>query len=164
LPVADHSLGAAFACHVLHLIRNWQAAGLELVRVLRPGGVFLLDPGGGPRGEWRQIVRRVGEAVVKARPRIGLTSVGDLDALLEARGAVVRELPPVLVRVHRPLADALDELAGQIHAWTWDVPGPAMRAAVEAARPWAEASFGDLHEPRPVETVIRWRAYDWAPA
>ena len=40
LPFRDHSFGGAVACHVLHLIPAWQQAMAELLRVLRPGGVF----------------------------------------------------------------------------------------------------------------------------
>jgi hypothetical protein len=134
----------------------------ELARVLRPGGCFLVDLGGGPRGEWRAIFRRVGEELDIREPQVGLTDAGALDELLGGLGATRRTLPPVLMRRRRPLADALEELAGQIHAWTWTVPAPAMQSAVATTRQWAWEQFGDLDEPRDVETVITWRAYDWA--
>jgi ubiquinone/menaquinone biosynthesis C-methylase UbiE len=42
LPFRDGTFGAAIACHVLHLIPRWRSAILELVRVLKPGGVILV--------------------------------------------------------------------------------------------------------------------------
>ena len=50
LPFRDAVFGGAIARHVLHLIPRWQDAVAELVRVVRPGGVLLLNIGteGGP--------------------------------------------------------------------------------------------------------------------
>lgn len=161
LPVADQSVGAVLACHVLHLIPAWQDAARELARVLRPDGVFLLDLGGGPGGEWRAIVRKVAEELGITRPRPGLTDADPLDRLLTGLGASVRPLAPVRIVRRQPLADALEELGSQIHSWTWDIPPAAMRTAVASTREWAASRFGDLDEPRDVEAVIKWRAYDW---
>ena len=45
LPFPADSFGAALASHVFHLIPSWRAAVLELVRVVRPGGVVLISRG-----------------------------------------------------------------------------------------------------------------------
>ena len=45
LPFRDAVFGGAIARHVLHLIPRWQDAVAELVRVVRPGGVLLLNIG-----------------------------------------------------------------------------------------------------------------------
>jgi SAM-dependent methyltransferase len=159
LPFADDEFGSAAACHVLHLIPAWRDVVAELARVIRPGGSFFIDMGGGPRGEWRAIFRRVGVAVGRPQPQVGLTDPKELDAELAAHGATVEILPAVLMRKHRPLSDALDELSKRIHAWTWQVPADTMQNAVASARAWASEQFGDLDRPRDVETVITWRAY-----
>ena len=161
LPFGDQSIGAALACHVLHLIPGWREAARELVRVLRPHGIFLLDLGGGPGGDWRAIFRHASEQLGITRPRVGLTNVAEFDTLLTGLGASVRPLAPVHILRRQPLADALTELETQMHSWTWDIPPDSMRAAVATTREWAASRFGDLDETRDVEAVINWRAYDW---
>ncbi|MGH9103355.1 MAG: class I SAM-dependent methyltransferase [Acidimicrobiales bacterium] len=157
LPFTAGAFGAAIACHVLHLVPDWPSAVGELVRVVRPGGVLLLDLGGGPGGEWAEVTAMVARALGIDRPRPGLTSRADLDQLLDRRP---RQLPPVVSRVLRPLGDTLEDLRRQHHAWTWQVEPGAMEEAVRTTREWAERRFGDLDRPRPVETVVTWHAYD----
>jgi len=53
LPFANRIFGAGLVCHGLHLIPEWQRALAELCRVIRPGGVILLDLGAG-RGQHRE--------------------------------------------------------------------------------------------------------------
>jgi hypothetical protein len=124
--------------------------------------VFLVDPGGGPRGQWRAVMRHVAEELGIRRHRPGLSDVGELDANMLELGASIRPLEPVTVTHRRPLGDALVELERQIHSWTWDIPADAMAAAVAATRTWAVSRFGDLERPRDVELVLSWRAYDFA--
>ena len=58
LPFRDAVFGAAIARHALHLIPRWPDALAELVRVVRPGGVLLLNIGtdGGP---WQELHDRL---------------------------------------------------------------------------------------------------------
>src|SRR5438876_844399 len=55
LPFADGVFGAALACHVLHLVPGWRTVLGELARVVRGGGMVLVDVGGeeGPLAEVR---------------------------------------------------------------------------------------------------------------
>jgi ubiquinone/menaquinone biosynthesis C-methylase UbiE len=46
LPFAPDAFGSALCCHVLHLFADWRGALAEVARVVRPGGVFLVDLGG----------------------------------------------------------------------------------------------------------------------
>src|SRR2546423_11010187 len=55
LPARRHAVGAALACHVLHLIPRWREAADELARVVAPGGVVLVDIGGDAPGTGREI-------------------------------------------------------------------------------------------------------------
>ena len=45
MPFADGAFGAAYCRWVLHLIPDWRAGVAELVRVVRPGAVLLVNPG-----------------------------------------------------------------------------------------------------------------------
>ncbi len=52
LPFVDDAFGAALARHVLHLIPDWRSVLSEIARVVVPGGVLLINLGGGsPRGD-----------------------------------------------------------------------------------------------------------------
>src|SRR2546421_6181685 len=57
LPAPSRAFGAGLACHVLHLIPQWRAAADELVRVVAPRGVLLVDIGGDAPGARREISR-----------------------------------------------------------------------------------------------------------
>ncbi|QBD78602.1 class I SAM-dependent methyltransferase [Ktedonosporobacter rubrisoli] len=41
LPFHDQSFDVVIAVHVFHLVSNWQQALQEIMRVLRPGGIFI---------------------------------------------------------------------------------------------------------------------------
>jgi ubiquinone/menaquinone biosynthesis C-methylase UbiE len=49
LPFPDGALDAAVACHVFHLIPNWQGALREVARVLKPAGVLVIGWNEGQR-------------------------------------------------------------------------------------------------------------------
>ena len=161
LAVGDATVGSAVACHVLHLIPNWRAAVLELKRVIRPGGVFLLDLGGGPGGIWKTLFRKVVGQLGKAEPRIGLNDLSQLEDLVRQLGGRSTALERVVSTGTCSVAAVLQTFEAQIHAWTWDVPKPEMAAAVDRVRAWALDHVGDLELSREVETVIQWRAYEW---
>jgi SAM-dependent methyltransferase len=156
LPFADGSFGGAFGCHVLHLIPDWEQAVTELKRVVRPGGILLIDLGGGPGGHWREVHHRVTAELGVEVTRPGVTDPAALDRVLGR--------PRLLEAIHvvrdRALSELLDELDQRIYSWTWEIDPQDMHRAVAATRQWAAERYGDLSRPRPVELVIRWRAYD----
>ena len=160
LPFRDGRLDSVLACHVLHLIPNWARCVAEIRRVLRPGGVFLLDLGGGPGGRWRMVFDRVAAAAGRPVPRVGLADLDALRPVADELGFLPPvALDPVAIRVHRPLSDALAELSRRIHAWTWTVEQAVMDRAVAEAREWAESELGDISVPEPVESVSQWLAF-----
>src|SRR5213593_3164996 len=57
LPFAPGSFDGALAAHVLHQIEEWPGALLELQRVVRPGGVVLVDQGIGRSRSWRDAIQ-----------------------------------------------------------------------------------------------------------
>jgi ubiquinone/menaquinone biosynthesis C-methylase UbiE len=70
LPFSNDAFDVVVAVHVFHLVRAWRQALEEVLRVLRPGGVFLhcwdehLASGGEALQErWIQIVRELGGEV-----------------------------------------------------------------------------------------------------
>lgn len=163
LPFPDDWFGAALVSHVLQLVPNWPSAVAELVRVVTPGGVVVIDLG------WRRGIRRElqGRFAAEAGLRsidVGLDPerVADLDAEFAAFGAELRELPQIVETGAAPLAELLNRMAaGQIPV-TWPVEEHRRRAAAAAVANWAERRFGPLDEPRPLETIVAMRAYDVA--
>jgi SAM-dependent methyltransferase len=160
LPFPDGSLAAAYLCHVLHLIPSWRTVVGELVRVVRPGGVLLVDLGGPgtPEGESvrAEFARRAGQE----RPRPGVTDPADLDAALDELGATVHVLEPITYPVEFTIGHIIDRLASNQFSSTWSLPDGVRIGAAAATRAWATKHFGDLDAVRRGEAVIVWRAYD----
>ena len=162
LPFLDDRFGAAYGVHVLHLIPAWREAVAELVRVVRPGGVVLIDLGG-LSPEHDELDDRVKAELGTGARHPGLTgddATDQLDAAFAEHGLPVRELEPVIERWAIPPGDFLKMLEGGVFSWTWPIAPEERRRAAEAVKPWAEGRYGSLEEPYPFERRIIWRAYD----
>ena len=161
LPFRDAVFGGAIARHVLHLIPRWQDAIAELVRVVRPGGVLLLNIGtdGGP---WQELQERLEAAAGPGTRRVGLTAADHalLDETLERFGARFRELPPVWEQSDSTPERYFEEAEGRVFSWTWKVPADRLTAAIDTTRVWAEERFGRLDAVLEPRYPMVWRAYD----
>jgi SAM-dependent methyltransferase len=162
LPLADSSVDAVLAAHVLHLLPRWQDAVDEVLRVLRPGGVFLVDFGNlrldaaAPwNAECRQVLGRLG--VVQVRP--GVSEPEPVVQHLAGR-AVLRPLTPVTMTVQRTLGQDVTAWEQQLYSWTWPFPADTMRQAAAEVRAWAEATGWPIDREVPIDYVIRWWAFD----
>ena len=161
LPFRDSVFGGAIARHVMHLIPRWQDAIAELVRVVRPGGVLLLNIGtdGGP---WQELQERLEAAAGPGTRRVGLTAADHalLDERLERFGARFRELPPVWEQSDSTPERYFEEAEGRVFSWTWKVPADRLTAAIDTTRVWAEERFGRLDAVLEPRYPMVWRAYD----
>ena len=161
LPFADDSFAGAYLRWVLHLIQDWRTVLGEVVRVVGPGGVFLVNLGayGGERDE---IKDRFAELVGLTLDPVGLhwDDYVALDAALVELGTRPRELPPVHEGGDDPLGLFIDGIRDNLYSWTWGVAEDDRLRAQEEVRRWAAERFGDLDAPRPYERATRWRAYD----
>ncbi|MBV8959849.1 MAG: class I SAM-dependent methyltransferase, partial [Actinobacteria bacterium] len=59
LPFGDDTFGAAYVCHVFHLIPNWRRAAAEMARVVRRGGVVIVNLGGPPTSMGAEIFQEL---------------------------------------------------------------------------------------------------------
>jgi SAM-dependent methyltransferase len=162
LPFDANSFGAALARHVLHLIPAWPEAVRELGRVIRPGGVLLLNIGIRDTGVWSEIDGQLeGRLGVHAR-RVGLEpeDVAELDAEIERFGGRVRELPLLWQQSELTLERYFDETAEGIYSWTWDIDAGELADAIATTSAWALERFGRLDEVLEPRFPIAWRAYD----
>jgi SAM-dependent methyltransferase len=163
LPFRPDTFGGALCVHVLHLIRRWGEAVDELLRVVRPEGVILIDVGGAEDPSLRLLEDRFGAAagiVAAERPGLSRSRIAELDDRLAAGGCTLRLLPPVAVVREERLADHIDRLEEGLYSWTWPVAEPARRSAAAETRAWAVTEFGPLDAARAVRSDIRYRAYD----
>ena len=161
LPFRDAVFGGAIARHVLHLIPRWQDAVAELVRVVRPGGVLLLNIGT-EGGLWEELQERLETAAGPGSGRVGLkvTDHPLLDETLGRLGARFRALPPVWEQSDSTPARFFEEAEGRVFSWTWNVPEDRLAAAVDTTRAWAQERFGSLDAVLEPRYPMVWRAYD----
>jgi SAM-dependent methyltransferase len=149
--------------HVLHLIPRWEAAVDELLRVVRPAGVVLVDLGGPEDPVVSSVEERFGEAAgIDAQKRPGVTrdTSRDLDDRFTSAGGDVRFLDPVPVTWEGTLAELIDRLADGIYSWTWGVEEATRLRAADHVREWAAVEYGPLDALRARHGEIRYRAYD----
>ena len=160
LPFADASFGAAYAAHVLHLIPAWPEAAREMARVVRAGGVVLVD-----RGGWQSLAHEVGErfgqeAGVPTQVGMAVEEIPALDELMASMGARLR----LLSEVENVRQVTLEEIIGGLergeYSATWAASEADRLRAATAVRAWAAERYGDLNESRTFRTSIRWRAYE----
>jgi SAM-dependent methyltransferase len=164
LPFAAGTFDAVLACHVLHLVEFWADVVDEAVRVLRPGGRFLVSQGGTPGDETMITVLRAELAAAAGltgnEARIGLRDLADLDAHLAGRGAVLRQLPGLAVSTGLTVAAFLEQAAEGCYSWTWSADPERVRAGAARVRAAAEARWGDLTAVTIGDRTVRWHVYD----
>ena len=145
LPFADAAFDAAVAVHVFHLVRAWQQAVDEVLRVLRPGGVFLhcwdeyIGTAEHPLQErWVECVREVGgEVGILGVPR--RSQVGDY---LRERGLTVETLRTVIWTTQASPKDEFDYIARRTWSRTWLVSDDLFSASIRRLESWAMQHYG----------------------
>ena len=161
MPFADAVFGCAYLRWVLHLIPDWRRVLAETVRVVRPGGVFLVELG--HYDETRsELQRRFAEMAGVSVDPVGLdwADYEPLDTEMAGHGATLRILPSVHETWEDALGDFLDGIEQGMYSWTWTVPEDVRLGAVAELRPWAAERFGPLDTVRTSPLLQIWRAYD----
>jgi SAM-dependent methyltransferase len=185
LPLADGSVAAVIACHVLHLIPDWRAVVGEALRVLRPGGLLLAARGSVTDGLGADLRRRFREAAGlpargapgqdgpgqdgpeqgggpgQGRPRgsVGLDRLSGLDELMAGRGIPARHLPEITSSRQLSVAEWLDRVAANLFSWTWAVDPERRLSAVVQTRAWVTGTMGDPAAVLLPADRIRWHSY-----
>jgi SAM-dependent methyltransferase len=159
LPFKKDSFGAAFACHVFHLIPNWKQAVMELTRVIRLGGILLVDIGGG-HGIRSDIKKRFAELLGKTRVNVGLNGLEPFDEFISEIGLSARELPTVTYPAHYSVEEIVRGYEENKYSFTWDIKDADRLAAAYSVRKWAIGEFGDISRTIEDTNTIAWRAYD----
>jgi len=163
LPFEAAVFGGALCVHVLQLIPDWTDAVDELMRVVAPGGVVLVDTGGVGSDEFRAVTDRFGRALGRSeteRPGLTRERKGELDVHLAGRGCVRRDLPPVIAERDETIGNRIERLEQGLYSWTWDFEPQELRRAGVATRAWAAGEFGALDAPHTIRTAVSYVAYD----
>lgn len=161
MPFPDGAFGGAVIRHVLHLIPDWERALGELLRVVRPGGVVLVNHGEYPEGLRELFDRFVQEARVE-RPWVGLghDELDRVHAWMRSRGAAIRPLEPVREEVEEPLDRFVEGMREGHYSWTWEVEERLRVEAANRVAAWAARELGPLECPVRREAEIAFWAYD----
>jgi ubiquinone/menaquinone biosynthesis C-methylase UbiE len=160
LPFADGAFDAVVAVHVLHLVPGWQRALDEALRVIRPGGSFLLGQDVTAtdavnfqiQDKWLHIVREMG-----ARPdRVGARGYGEILDALRERGLVpVEETLATWTKMQTPRS-VVRYIADRTWSQTWGVPDRIFADSVRRLETWVQARYGAaLDTPMPVALSFR---------
>jgi SAM-dependent methyltransferase len=169
LPLADQSVAAVIACHVLHLIPDWRAVVDEALRVLQPGGLLLASRGSVADGLGADLRGRFREAAglpAEKNPGLsdprgagGLRGLYGLDQFLAERGIASRALPEIVSSRQLSAAELLDQMAANLYSWTWPVEPERRLAAVAQVRAWVTETIGDPATVLLPADRIRWHSY-----
>jgi SAM-dependent methyltransferase len=162
MPFRGTAFDAAIARWVFHLIPNWSDALAEVARVVRPGGIFLINAGGVHQGPWAEIRERMSEEVGRELRPAGLVwrDFEALDAAATRLRMRPRELPPIEVVTEEPLERFLDGIDRNHYSWLWPLTDEERLRASAAVRAWAEQRFGPLDRATRARGDALWRAYD----
>ncbi len=160
LPFGGATFGAGVAAHVFHLIPPWRGAVAELVRVVRPGGVVVVQL----TERWGEPYREVRQRLVAAggldRIHLGVRDAAELDEAFASHGVPARELPKVIEVNEISLEVLIADFEKGTFSYTWRIDEQARRRAAAEVRAWARTVYGSLDELRPARSEIGWRAYD----
>ena len=158
LPYKDDVFDAGIECRVFHLIDDWPQAARELVRVVLPGGVVLVETGDslGLRARYE---KRIGEIVGPERLGGRIVPTAEIDALMASLGAGIRPLQPIRYQRSRSVRQTLDAIASNQWAMTWSI-AEALPDVVAQLSDEAAAERQDLDAPVSETVEIAWRAYD----
>lgn len=159
LPFRDGSFDAGLIIHVLHSVPRWQGVIGEAVRIMRPGGRIVVDPGVSSNVVSQAIEARFVEELGQEPHRRAWT-VETLDETFAGLGCRVMQLPEIQISYRRPLSTLIADLEAGRASWQWSLDRSQFGGAADRVRRWAERRFGPLEEPRDVASAVRMRAYD----
>jgi ubiquinone/menaquinone biosynthesis C-methylase UbiE len=145
LPFADASFDVAVAVHIFHLVDGWQQSVREILRVLRPGGLFLhcwdeYDDASLAvvTMKWIEFV----EALGGDSHRVGAESPRTVSALLRAQGLPVEEISVVAWESTSTPRRAIERISSRLWSRTWLVPDEIFLTSIQRLEAWALEHFG----------------------
>jgi ubiquinone/menaquinone biosynthesis C-methylase UbiE len=145
LPFPAAAFDVVVAVHVFHLVRAWKQAVEEVLRVLRPSGLFLhcwdehIGPGDHPLQErWVECVREVGGEV----GMVGAPRRSQVTDYLRERGLTVETLRTIIWTTQVSPKDEFEYIAQRIWSRTWLVSDEVFNASIQRLESWAIQYYG----------------------
>jgi ubiquinone/menaquinone biosynthesis C-methylase UbiE len=153
LPFADAAFDAAVGVHVFHLVPEWQRALDEVLRMVKPGGAFMLGqdvredtPHHHIHHTWQELVAALGYTP----RRVGAQDAAEVREELRSRGLPVEVLTVATWTIHYTPRMALDSILRREWSLTWHVPDDIFAESARQLAAWAEQQYGDqLDRPLP---------------
>lgn len=146
LPFSDNAFDAAVAVHVFHLVSPWRRALDEVLRVVKPGGSFLLgqdvrtlESHNRIHDTWEEIVEQLGYV----HSNVGAEGYTAVVAELRQRDITVEEYVLATWESSSAPSAALTDIAGREWSRTWRVPDAIFAESVRHLTSWAHAEYGD---------------------
>jgi ubiquinone/menaquinone biosynthesis C-methylase UbiE len=160
LPIGDAACDAVVMRHVLHLVADWRQALDEVVRIVRPGGSFLVSITD-YTGLYRTLQERFLRAAGGLPVAVGLRpdDAASLEHELAGHGATGSVLEPVRGQRTLTVSSFLENMERGVYTWTWAASPTVRRHAVRSVRRWARRHLGRLDRPVESEFAIEWRAF-----
>ena len=152
LPFPNETFDAAVAVHVLHLVPDWRRALDEALRVIKPGGAFLLgqeqresdDVNQRVQNQWIAIVQDLGYTATY--PGAGYSTI---ISETRNRGLRVDEHPLTNWEMQSSPRDVLRWISERTWSRTWVVPDNIFMESVRRLTAWAEQAYpGALDRPQ----------------
>jgi SAM-dependent methyltransferase len=150
LPFVSAAFDATLAVHVFHLIGPWEQAVAAALRLIRPGGLFLLgydarsddSPPQVTRDRWWDILAAHGQE----RTRIGPPAFHDLPAAVARWATPLPELTLASwTRPFRP-AEFLHELATGVYSGSWLIHPDILPICLAELTAFLRERYGDLDQ------------------
>lgn len=145
LPFSDGAFDAAIAVHVFHLVSPWRRALDEVLRVVKPGGSFLLgqdvrtfESHNRIHDAWEAIIEQLGyvPSLVGAQGYTGIVSE------LRQRGIKIEERVLANWEISAAPAVALASIVEREWSKTWRVPDDLFGESVRLLTAWVQAEYG----------------------
>ncbi len=130
IPLQPNAFDIAIITHVFHLIPDWQAALLEISRLLKPSGLLLYSWTTHENTHFLDTWRRV----LKKRTGIGYENFSSSQFLDEAGWQIAGEVQHVTYYADRTPQDYIDSLVNRIWSSTWSMSGDEIAQGIAQLR------------------------------
>lgn len=161
LPFAAGTFDAALAVHIFHLVQHWRAALDEALRVIKPGGAFLLGQDTRPADDlqwqiqqrWMDYVREIGFDVNLTYPGAGYATVV---TELRERGLEVAEEVLAEWEIEQTPREMTRWITDRLWSRTWGVPDDVFAESVRRLTAWTQQRFrAEMDVPVPASASFK---------
>jgi ubiquinone/menaquinone biosynthesis C-methylase UbiE len=126
----DATFDIVLSVHVLHLIPNWKATIQEVLRVLKPGGIYLNGMDRNIRIQqktdimsiWEHVLQNLGQRVPNSPNPNRLALSQEINKEFESLGLSCEEIPTVCWQEQHTLRTFYNNIASRCWSQSWSIP------------------------------------------